>query len=161
MGKPSAEDARTIGQDIINCRVAAIEKAGGTLPKIARELTAIAFSDIANYVTVAEGGELQPVELQTIPVKKRKAIKKIKENTRITESKDGAVFKDSRVEYELYDKLDALKYLCRLRGDEVQKIDHTGTIGLELKNAKHQLLSKLLPEAADGGQGKETPGADG
>jgi hypothetical protein len=119
------------GQEIVNCRVAAIEKAGGTFVKIARELAGIAFSDVADYVTVAEGGEVQPIPLQTIPTKKRKAIKKIKENTKITEASDGSrIYKDSRVEYELYDKMEALKYLCRLRGDEVIKAD-IGIQGIE------------------------------
>lgn len=119
------------GQEIVNCRVKAIEKAGGTFPKIARELCGIAFSDLNDYVTVAEGGEVRPVPLQTISPKKRKAIKKIKENTKITETSDGSrIFKDSHVEYELYDKMEALKYLCRLRGDEVQKVD-LGIQGIE------------------------------
>lgn len=125
--KPTAEQAQAGGQAIVNCRVAAIEKAGGTFPKIARELCGIAFSDISDYLTVAEGGEIQAIPLENISPKKRKALKKIREKTVISESKDGEkIYKDSRVEFELYDKLDALKYLCRLRGDEVQKVDVMG-----------------------------------
>lgn len=131
----AAELAKKNGSEIVNCRVAAIEKAGGTFAKIARELAAIAFSDIADYVTVAEGGELSAIPLQTISRRKRKAIRKIKENTKITESSDGTrLFKDSRVEYELYDKLDALKYLCKLRGDEVQKVEHQGNLTVKVVN---------------------------
>lgn len=150
MATPAVEAAREVGAEIISDRVAAIEKAGGTFPRIARELCSIAFSDIADYVTVAEGGELSAIPLQTISPRKRKAIRKIKENTKITESSDGTrLFKDSRVEYELYDKLDALKYLCRLRGDEVEKVEHSGS--LEIKDAHSKLESKLLPELAAGG----------
>jgi hypothetical protein len=120
MTNTAAETAKAVGQEIVSWRTLAIEKAGGTFVKIARELCSIAFSDIADYVTVAEGGELYAIPLQSIKAKKRRAIKKIKENTKITESKDGEkIWKDSHVEYELYDKMDALKYLCKLRGEEI------------------------------------------
>ncbi|OPY91886.1 MAG: hypothetical protein A4E73_01690 [Syntrophaceae bacterium PtaU1.Bin231] len=124
------------GREIVNCRVAAIEKAGGTFPKIARELAAIAFSDIADYVTVAEGGKVQAIPSNGIPKKKRKAIKKIREKRRIlnTPGDKGDVILDQATEYELYDKLDALKYLCRLRGDEVQKVQHDGNITVKVVN---------------------------
>ena len=120
--RPTAEQAKAGGQAIVNCRVLAIEKAGGTITRIARELCGIAFSDMADYMTVADGGEMAAVPLHGISKKKRSAIRKIRENTRITESSDGArIFKDSKVEYELYDKMEALKYLCKLRGDEIDK----------------------------------------
>lgn len=123
------------GQAIVNCRVAAIEKAGGTFAKIARELCSIAFSDEADYVTVAEGGEIQAIPLQNISKRKRAAIQAIEEHTKITESSDGSrIFKDSRIKYRLYDKLDALKYLCKLRGDEVQKVEHGGNLTIKLVN---------------------------
>lgn len=130
--KPTAEQAREAGREIVNCRVEAIEKAGGTFAKIARELTAIAFSDISDYVTVAEGGEVQAIPSTEIPKRKRKAIKKIREKRRIlnTPGDKGDVILDQSTEYELYDKLDALKYLCKLRGDEVQKVDVTGGLAV-------------------------------
>jgi type II secretory pathway component PulC len=124
-GKQASQEAK-------NCRLVAIEKAGGTFPKIARELCGIAFSDIADFVTVAEGGEVQAIPSNEIPKRKRKAIKKIREKRRIlnTPGDKGDVVLDQSTEYELYDKMDALKYLCRLRGDEVQKID-LGIQGIE------------------------------
>jgi len=100
-----------------------MEKAGFSILKLAKELKIIAFSDIADHCTIDEGGALQMKSLQEIG-KKSKAIKKVKENTKITESKDGErLFKDSRVEYELYDKLDAIKLAASLMGMEApQKV---------------------------------------
>ncbi len=49
--------------------------------------------------------------------KKSSAIRKIKETTKITESKDGSqVFKESHVEYELYDAKGAQEFLMEMRG---------------------------------------------
>ena len=99
-------------------RIAALEKAGAKLPRLIKELISIAFSDIADYVTVSEDGSLTCNPTDTIKQAKRKAIKKIKEHTRITESADGEkIWKDSRIEYELYDKLSAITTLLKLRDD--------------------------------------------
>lgn len=147
----SAEAKRETGEAIVNCRVAAIEKAGGTFAKIARELTAIAFSDIADYVTVAEGGEVQAIPSSDIPKKKRKAIKKIREKRRIlnTPGDKGDVVLDQSTEYELYDKLDALKYLCKLRGDEVAKSETSVTLNLNnFSTEEAQLLRWIAQERA-------------
>lgn len=149
--KPTAEQAREAGREIVNCRVAAIEKAGGTFAKIARELTAIAFSDIADYVTVAEGGEVQAIPSTEIPERKRKAIKKIREKRRIlnTPGDKGDVILDQSTEYELYDKLDALKYLCKLRGDEVQKSETAFTMNFtDFSPEEADLLRNIAKERA-------------
>ncbi len=114
-----ADSAIQAAEDIAKTRLAALESAGAHFQKIAKEICIIAFSDIRDYVSVAEGGEIQAIPLNQMVRKKSKAIKKIKEHTQIKESADGqSIFKDSRIEYELYDKMDALKYLCKLRGDE-------------------------------------------
>jgi hypothetical protein len=87
--------------------------------KLAKELALIAFSDIQNYMTVAEGGEVQAIPLDSIKGKKSRAIKRIKEKTTIAESKDGeTIYKNSQIEYELYDKPTALWRLIELRGDK-------------------------------------------
>jgi hypothetical protein len=108
-----------------------LESAGVSFLKILKELSTIGFSDIRDYVTIAEGGEIQAIPLDRMVKKKSRAIKKIKEHTQIKESSDGkALFKDSRVEYELYDKLDALKYLTKLGGWEPNpKMELTGKDG--------------------------------
>lgn len=130
-GQKAALDARkTIDED----RRKVYDKAGLTLPRLIRELKGIALSDIADYVTVSEDGSLQANPTDSIPKAKRKAIKKIKEHTRITESADGTqLFKDTRVEYELHDKLFAITTILKLRDDfpsEKRDIAHSGTINV-------------------------------
>ncbi len=124
------EAANLAGADVQAIRLKALDKAGITFKKIINEFKAIGFSNIKDYVTVAEGGELQAISLDVIPDKKLKAVKKIKEKTNIAESKDGeTIFKRSTVEYELYDKVEVLKYCCRLRGDEpAEKKEITGSV---------------------------------
>ncbi len=87
--------------------------------KIVEHLAAIGFSSIDDYMSVAEGGEIQAIPFDSIKKKKLLAIKKVKEKTTISESKDGeTIYKNSQIEYELYDKPDSLQYLMKLRGDE-------------------------------------------
>ena len=110
------------------------EKERASIPKILKELSTIAFSDITDYVTVAEGGEIQAIpvnQINTKRTKKTRAVKKIIERTKITESADGQYsYKDSRIEYELYDKLNALQYLCKLQGYEPsQRVQLSGEDG--------------------------------
>ena len=99
--------------------------------KIVEHLAAIGFSSIEDYMSVAEGGEISAIPFDTIKKKKLLAIKKVKEKTTIAESKDGeTIYKNSQIEYELYDKPAALEYLMKLRGDEpAQKMEHTGPEG--------------------------------
>ena len=129
-----SESAIQAAGDVAVTRLSALESAGAHFKKIARELCTIAFSDIRDYIKIAEGGEIQAIPLDQIVRRKSRAIKKIKEHTQIKESNDGtSIFKDSRIEYELYDKLDALKYLCKLRGDEpAQRQEHSGPNGTPL-----------------------------
>lgn len=117
-----------------------MEKAGFSVLKLAKELKIIAFSDIADHCTIDEGGALQMKPLHELG-KKSRAVKKVKENTKITESKDGEkLFKDSRVEYELYDKLDAIKLAASLMGMEAPQ-KHEVDIGGSLMAAVAARLS--------------------
>ena len=142
---------KQIGDEIVSRRLEILEKAGATLKKIAQELASIAFARIDDFVTVSEGGEIQAVPLDKIPRKKLAAVKKIKEHTRITESSDGEkIYKDSHVEYELWDKLDALKYLVKLRGDEPAiKQEVTGRDGSPLIPAALQKIEIILRRPGD------------
>jgi len=126
MVTPFEEAAVQAAVDVEKTRLSALESAGAKFKRIARELCTIAFSDLGDYLAVSDGGEISAIPFSEIAPRKRKALKKIKEHTQIKESADGtSIFKDSRVEFELYDKLDALKYLCKLRGDEpAQKQEH-------------------------------------
>lgn len=108
------------------------DKEKATAKNIAKEFTSIAFSDIKDYLTIAEGGEIQAISLDKIKGCKSKAIKKVKEKTNIVE-KGEVIFKTSQVEYELYDKMEALKFIVKLRGEEpADKHEHTGKDGSPL-----------------------------
>ena len=112
------EIGEAIADGIIERRIAELEKAGAKFPRLVRELVSIAFSDIGNYVEVSEDGSLTCIPTASITKPKRVAIKKIKEHTRITESANGEkIWKDSRIEYELHDKLSAINVLLKLRND--------------------------------------------
>lgn len=109
MKKLTPEQHQDINKRVVCETRKQFEKAGFTVPKIAKELALIGFSDISDYLTVDEGGAIQVFPLETLKKNKSKAIKKIREKTTITESKDGSViYKTSTVEFELHDKLQSL-----------------------------------------------------
>jgi hypothetical protein len=166
-----SDSAPSIAADIVVAeRIKTIEKAGGTLKRIAEELCSVAFSRIDDYLTVAEGGEIcantfEEIKAQKGGKRKLAAIKKVKEHTRITESKDGEqMFKTSTVEFELYDKLDALWRLVELRGDEPAKnvqvtgkggepIQHELTCGPEVRAIVEDLTKLILGRPGESDQG--------
>jgi len=115
--------------------------------KIVEHLAAIGFSSIDDYMSVAEGGEISAIAFGKIKKKKLLAIKKVKEKTTISESKDGEViYKNSQIEYELYDKPGALQYLMKLRGDEpAEKLDMTinDKLAERLRDARERRAKKL------------------
>jgi hypothetical protein len=108
------------------------EKAGWKVPRIAKELALIGFSDIQDYVIVDEGGALQVLPLDTLKKNKSRAIKKVREKTIITESKDGEkIYKTSIVEFELHDKMDSLRLGVEIIGIKKPKeIKLSGTVNL-------------------------------
>jgi hypothetical protein len=118
--------------DAVMCETRrAMEKAGHSMPKIAKELAIIAYSDPNDYYNIDEGGAITLKPLKGLK-KKSRAIKKIREKTNIAESADGSmVFKKSTVELELHDKLDMLKFSATLMGmvkPTPQDHRHSGTI---------------------------------
>lgn len=89
----------------------------GIRPKVVEELCGIAFSDIANYMEIEEGGGLHLKAFSEMPPGATKCIKIIKERRRIIESKDGqSIVVDSQMEYTLLDKLKALELLAKICG---------------------------------------------
>jgi hypothetical protein len=148
--------SRAIGEavadSIVAKRMQIMEKAGAKFPRLIRELVSIAFSDIANYVTVSDDGSLTCIPTQNITKPKRAAIKKIKEHTRITESADGEkIWKDSRIEYELYDKLSAITTLLKLRDDfPAERSEVTGLNGGPIEFSRLDRANRIaaIAEAA-------------
>jgi hypothetical protein len=112
-----------------------LEAAGATFDRIAAELCAIAFSRIDDYMSVGEGGTIQAKTFEQIGRQpggpaSLAAVRKIKEHSRVSKSKDGeTIYTESRVEYELYDKQAALWRLIELRGDKpADTVEHSGVI---------------------------------
>ena len=113
----------------------ALEKAGITILGLCQELKTMAFSDIKDHMRIDEHGAIHALTFEDMG-EKTKAMKKIKEITKKTEAADGTVtFKDSRIEFELYDKLEAVKFCSQLRGMHVpqkHEVDIVGNMAAEV-----------------------------
>ncbi len=114
-------------EDIAKARLAALERAGATFEKIAAELCAIGFSNIRDYLQVDKDGSVTLIGLDQVePVSALKAIKSIKQTRKDYTYKDEPVT-ETKTEFTLWDKQDALWRLVELRGDkpaEKQEIKH-------------------------------------
>lgn len=132
MTAQSKAAGQSIAESISERRLAELEKCGAKLPRLVKELVAIALSDIADYVTISDDGSLQCNPTDAIKKGPRAAIKSIKEHTRITEAANGEkIWKDSKTEYVLHDKLSAINTLLKLRNDfpaEKIEADHNVTV---------------------------------
>ena len=93
-----------------------------TKDKIIRELAKLAFSDIADHLTIDEYGCAQAVALADLPVGASRAIKKVKERRIIKSTKgtkdspDGEQILESTFEYELHGKENPLIQLGKELG---------------------------------------------
>lgn len=117
-------------KSVDNFKLQILEKAGISFEKIIKEFKSTGFANIKDFFDVQEGGELQFKPFDKLSRQKASAIKKIKEKSVITESKDGdKVYKTSTVEIELWDKHAALWRLIELRGDKpAEKQEHSGNV---------------------------------
>ncbi|MEN6473083.1 MAG: terminase small subunit [Syntrophaceae bacterium] len=146
MRKPSEAQKQKIHDDIFEKTQKSMQRAGFSRDKIAREMARIAFSDIETYLNVDKTGKVWAKCLDTLPKGATKAIKKIKEKRRIlsTQDEDSHILEDT-FEFELYDKLDALKYAAGVMGmDAPKKIELGGKANLECTHdAKGKLLDRI------------------
>lgn len=101
-------------QKLIKARGERVEKSADDVVRI---LWKMAELDLADYITVAEGGEVQAIAFDQLPRGASKLISKIKERRTITESKDGErIYEDNNLEYELPEKTKCLELLGRHYG---------------------------------------------
>lgn len=146
------EDSIEAGKSLQSDRLKILEKAGISYEKIIKEFKATGFANIKDYFDVAEGGELSFKPFDTLSRSKASAIKKIKEKTVITESKDGEkIYKTSTVEIELWDKHAALWRLIELRGDKpADKQEITGINGGPIEFSRLERANRIaaIAEAA-------------
>lgn len=152
--KTRMELGKEVGDYLDDERRKAMDKMGLTFVRLIKELKPIALSDIADYVTVSEDGSLQSKPTASIKKGKRPAIKSIKEHTRITESADGEkIWKDSRVEFILHDKLSAITTLLKLGGhfpgEKIEgTVKHEHGLTPELQAIHDEIMNR-------GGRGKD------
>ncbi len=81
------------------------------------ELKIVGFSDLADFLTVKEGGIVEQKPFNELTKAQTKCIKKIKQVVRSSHSADGTILHQTAViEIELHDKLKALELLGRHLG---------------------------------------------
>jgi len=117
------------------------------------ELKTIAFSDVADFVIVKEGGVIEQRPFNELTKTQTRCIKKIKQRVMTSQSSDGAVIHQTAVlELELYDKVKSLELLGRHLGIFNDKLTLDGALPL-------QIVFEVAPPVADiiitRGQGKE------
>lgn len=111
------ENWKESGKETRSETIQLLDKAGLTDEAIFKELALMGLSDIADYLTIDEGGALQAKTFEEMEKGKSRAVKKVREKTTITENKDGShIFKNSQVEYELHDKIEPLKIAIAIKG---------------------------------------------
>jgi len=81
------------------------------------ELKTIAFSDVADFVIVKEGGVIEQRPFNELKKEQTRCVKKIKQTVRTAQSSDGSILhQTATLEIELHDKLKALELLGRHLG---------------------------------------------
>ena len=117
------------------------------------ELKIVGFSNLADFLTVKDGGIVEQKPFNELTKEQTKCIKKIKQTVRSSHSADGTILHQTAViEIELHDKLKALELLGR----------HLGMFNdtLRLEGALPLTISfEVAPPVADiiitRGQGRE------
>ncbi len=137
-------EKQKIRDDIFTETQQAFEKAGFTPQRIAEEAALIAFSDLADHVEIDDGGAIIAKPFSEMK-KKSRCVKSVKEKTTIKEADNGKVlFKNSQVEYELYPKLEALKFGATVTGMLIERheVGVTKELGELLEAARKRVNGK-------------------
>ncbi|MEN6474149.1 MAG: terminase small subunit [Syntrophaceae bacterium] len=153
MAMPTDAQKKQIHDEIFAKTERALKSAGFSRSKIARELFKIAFSDIQDYVKVDENGKILALPLNTLKKGSSGAIKKVREKSKALGA-DGLIL-ENILEFELYDKLDALKTVAAMLGMEKPKeIKHLGEIEHTHRHAVTPEIKEILDTFL--GAGRET-----
>ena len=117
------------------------------------ELKIVGFSDLADFLTVKEGGIVEQKPFNELTKEQTKCIKKIKQVVRSTHAADGSILhQTATLEIELHDKLKALELLGRHLGMFNDSLRLEGALPL-------QIFFEVAPPVGDviitTGQGKE------
>ncbi len=105
-----------------------------TQDRVLKELAMIGFSDLKNYINIDENtGAIIAKGFNKMPKGESRVIKAIKENRAIKEDADGKkVTVYDKIEFVLHDKMRALELIGRHLKMFVDKLEHSGAIGLKL-----------------------------
>jgi len=117
------------------------------------ELKIVGFSDLADFLTVKDGGIVEQKPFNELTKEQTKCIKKIKQTVRSSHSADGTILHQTAViEIELHDKLKALELLGRHLGMFNDTLRLEGALPL-------QIFFEVAPPVGDviitRGQGRE------
>ena len=135
--KPTREQEEQIVADVFADTRKAFEKAGFTAEKIAEELALIGFADMADFVQVDEQGSVKPLSFDELKKNKSRIIKKIREKRRILDSEGEDTILEDTFEFELHDKLSALKEAILILGLKApEKLEIKTDIAEELAKAR-------------------------
>ncbi len=135
--KPTREQEEQIVADVFADTRKAFEKAGFTAEKIAEELALIGFADMADFVQVDEQGSVKPLSFDELKKNKSRIIKKIKEKRRILNGDGEDTILEDTFEFELHDKLNALKEAILILGLKApDKLEIKTDIAEELAKAR-------------------------
>jgi len=152
MKLPTDEQKKQIHDEIFAKTERALQRAGFSRDKIARELFKIAFSDIQDYVKVDENGKILALPLNTLKKGSSGAIKKVREKSK-TLGADGLIL-ENILEFELYDKLDALKTVAAMLGMEKPKeVKHIGEIEHNHNHGVTPEIKEILDAFLEGRRG--------
>jgi hypothetical protein len=135
--KPTREQEEQIVADVFAETKKAFEKAGFTAEKIAEELALIGFADMAEFVQVDEQGSVKPLSFDELKKNKSRIIKKIREKRRIINGDGEDTILEDTFEFELHDKLNALKEAILILGLKApEKLEIKTDIAEELAKAR-------------------------
>ena len=117
------------------------------------ELKTIAFSDVADFVIVKEGGVIEQRPFNELKKEQTRCVKKIKQTVRTAQSSDGAVIHQTAVlELDLYDKVKSLELLGRHLGIFNDKLTLDGALPLQIV---FEVSEAKAPITITRGQGAE------
>lgn len=117
--------------------------------EILKELSLIGRSDVADYMTIDEGGAIKHKPFGEMPEGASRALESIEENRTIRESSDG---KDSnivndKVKFKLHDKLRALELLGKNIGLFPTKVEGEVTLRGRLSITDMRKSAKAIEDA--------------
>jgi len=110
---------------------------------IVRELNILAFSDLADFVDIDEGGGVTMKPIDEIPEISRRCIESIQEDRVIRENPDGTkITVHDKIKYKLHSKTKALEMLAKYKAMLTDRFEHSGEVDMNLTIVRKVITSK-------------------